>query len=1195
MSQQEKYSIHVLEMVRNNGIAEDANDCSNHFFMFDYFDVLYHKKLTDKDKNYEKYLSIKDPFENYQNYKVSYKVLSLYQFAENVQGDPFQVYDGEGLSETPFIGIIQITLCKENYEDGRKAEDIVGFLCDCEGAILNIADTCLEEEDCCVMAKQLYRSSTTGDFCLVLRTDSIEAVYRVALALNDTQCKASEGIRLFTYTNVGIECKAREDGSYCTLSNEFIERHQNLMFALRFSAATQFEEQLEQYIRQREAEKAAIEKVKGLFGRYDYLIHIDMEEFAEVYPVLCEKKLGIISKCAEEKPEKKNVECGNDVMALSQIIRYFTAQNINERILVNLSDLNISDNTVALLEEERKRVIEKNKIMFNKIKKLDKWRRYFANEYREFQELFHYMREMCKTFLPIGMEKEGYINWVVFWKDMDVLCDCINEEMESYQKLLDCDEEELGKLRQEFLISWRANIQAINQYTRLIQNVNYQTYQAPIYEIQTQIDTEKAMTAYREVMENYLFHWAEDPEGDIKQRDHIFALIFPEMMKQGVEVVAPFSARMSANTIQREVYCTVPSFDYFGRLYDLLPWIVHECSHQMRVLDRKDRNEFVVKYILDGVFKNVVSHIFMRISADIMYGQMDQWGQELVNDMVDIASEEIFSEEKDIESDFEQTIQGIRFYLTKIFAKRSKFLEERERCGEDIVFIRKKIVEELLTNGRSNNLIDDTYLNLVAAIKKKSNALWEVQEIVKRLLQSYREQLEETLKRNGGLENSLSDEWVVQSKDMNLPIDKLNRSLMAKVEKIEICTNKSMESLEVLKSYCFAVKKVYRLQKKYKKIVKISSEDNYINNLLEKVFERYQNRHKKTDDIGREKNAILNDPSTVSIMRNIGLQNWDKKTFCDSVKSLIREKSIDEMINVVQFKEILYRETCADLFMTTSLQINSFGYCRQVFQTISDTSYDEEDLYDGINSERFRIVTAVLLQEEVARENETEDDEAEVYVEGKTLIKQSKVYCENTLKCIRDIVLKRTTFRKNEKVKRLKELLGVMNKQLGIYLDNMSKEVFQDTLLYSLLHENSKNVKEEVKSYWEKYEDIREELKGSHHQFVRLERLCIGLNKIMTGGCVVAPKEAFHHMQKIRKEAKSVQGKGCRWEDAIPECLIRPKLNVGCFYNEPEQVYTLSTDQKLENTIDFIQNYYYYNRFRIMEREQAEKQNDEEC
>lgn len=79
MSQQERYAVHVVEMVRNNGISDEMNKTSDCFFMFDYFDVLYHKELKDKDKRYENYLCIKDFFEDYQKYKVSYKALSLYQ------------------------------------------------------------------------------------------------------------------------------------------------------------------------------------------------------------------------------------------------------------------------------------------------------------------------------------------------------------------------------------------------------------------------------------------------------------------------------------------------------------------------------------------------------------------------------------------------------------------------------------------------------------------------------------------------------------------------------------------------------------------------------------------------------------------------------------------------------------------------------------------------------------------------------------------------------------------------------------------------------------------------------------------------------------------------------------------------------------------------------------------------------------
>ncbi len=90
---------------------------------------------------------------------------------------------------------------------------------------------------------------------------------------------------------------------------------------------------------------------------------------------------------------------------------------------------------------------------------------------------------------------------------MNILCGCIEQMLEYYKDWV--KKENIGKLTKKWyrgtvLGDWRKNLQAINRYTTLVQNVNYQTYQAPIYEIQTQIDTEKAMVAYREAMRLYI-------------------------------------------------------------------------------------------------------------------------------------------------------------------------------------------------------------------------------------------------------------------------------------------------------------------------------------------------------------------------------------------------------------------------------------------------------------------------------------------------------------------------------------------------------------------------------------------------------------------------------------------------------------------------------------------------------------------
>ncbi|MCM1097768.1 MAG: hypothetical protein NC427_06840 [Ruminococcus flavefaciens] len=293
---QEKYSMHVIELVRNNGISTMPDGVDQGFLMFDYFDILIHKELKGKDKQYVNYFSIGDTFDDDQAYKVSYKTLSLY--CDNTQDrDPFVLsgkevdhVEGENLSGTPFLGIIQISLCKENYvRADHDPVDVDAFLVKCEEKILNMVEQVRVLKGYDPMAMQLYRSSTTGDFCLVIRTDSVEKIYNVALSLSDSQSNLGKALKVRTYTNVGMECKfcstADGEGRYATLEEAFVQRHDSMKFALRFSADSDLLYIWEQY--QQQGGEVTVEPIRGLFGRYDYLLHINLRQFAEIYPVLC--------------------------------------------------------------------------------------------------------------------------------------------------------------------------------------------------------------------------------------------------------------------------------------------------------------------------------------------------------------------------------------------------------------------------------------------------------------------------------------------------------------------------------------------------------------------------------------------------------------------------------------------------------------------------------------------------------------------------------------------------------------------------------------------------------------------------------------------------------------------------------------------------------------------------------------------
>lgn len=98
----------------------------------------------------------------------------------------------------------------------------------------------------------------------------------------------------------------------------------------------------------------------------------------------------------------------------------------------------------------------------------------------------------------------------------------------------------------------------------------------------------------------------------------------------------------------------------------------------------------------------------------------------------------------------------------------------------------------------------------------------------------------------------------------------------------------------------------------------------------------------------------------------------------------------------------------------------------------------------------------------------------------------------------------------------------------------------------------------------------------------------VGLSYIMETKEIRVEKDIYDYMSNVYKKAHAKEDTekgdcelGCCWENGLPKYLLEPKEKIGEFYNEPEMMYTERPAQKLENTIDFIQNYYYHNRFRL--------------
>lgn len=1159
MSAKSRYSTHVVELVRNNGISVNDRKPNNTtvFLMFDYFDVLIYKELEGEEKNYLNYFSIGDTFEIDKDYKVSYKTLGLYRSSDDGE-NPFRIKKDCGLTDIPFLGLIQISLCKENFVLNEKKEiDVECFLKECEDEIWRI--TRMQDLGLHTVM-QLYRSSTTGDFCLAVRTDSVEKIYDIALCLSDSQSNPEKKIKMLTYTSVGLESCILPDGSYGTLTEEFIGQHEDMVFSLRLSADSRLKTILKKY--EGQGRLIEVTTVRGLFGRYDYLMNIGMKEFAEIYPVLCEKKIGTSNREKEEYNEQ--------AVDLKNILRYPFLRNVNERILVKV-DIS-TESTAENINEDNEylnHVINKNRELFEKIEKIEDWRAYFPSEYRAFQDLFRGMKEIYKTFSAVGMEKEAYINWLMFCHDMEALCQSINFCMQEYiNESSKLSETEKRRNRLALLKGWRVNIQAINQYTRLVQNVNYQTYQSPVYEIQTQIDTEKMMVAYREVMRSYIGSCLESGLGGSAGERVIVPVIYPDLSKDKVEVTAPF-----INQRKREIICTVPSFEYFGRLYDLLPWIVHESSHHLRTLNRDERNFFVARYVLDYVFNAVMGDMMLKLSDHKLYGATGKIEKYLTDSMIEVAYDELSGKPGFAECDFEGMLNEIDNYLERIFPFGADF--EGRQYQYKLQEAKKDLYNFFYDRFQKEELMTDKTMELILELWEWPTHL-KCQKLAQILLEKYYDYV--------APEDASADEEKI------LLTDILSEKLYFEKKLLEVrkyLLEKSVEEYAV-KEYCIRAIEVHRVLNLYKAVEnRNDNAEEHLSNYLDKVYEHYQKQYK--EGLQYEESIWLADPDLMYTLRNLGLLNFDKELFCRKMLNIFLET---DGMKIKKHREVatkIYLESFADLLMTTSLEINSFGYCRQVLQTVSDARIDEQEyLPNDINNERFKIVAAVLMAREMEEEGTADSMVQELGVirmKADRLLEKGMEYCEYTLKCIRQKMLGAVRERNDARLeKQVAYFLGSINAQIKLYFQKMGEEdAYRKTLLYIVLH-GIQNADERTKSLWQKYEELEEFCIPVKYIFRRLECFCLGVGNILDGGYLIVSEHIFSHMMEIRKQIENKGEPGCKWEKDW-KCLSDPKMDVGEFYNVPSLVYEKTTEQKLENTIDFIQNYYYYNRFKMMEKE----------
>ncbi|MDE5931990.1 MAG: hypothetical protein K2H40_05835, partial [Lachnospiraceae bacterium] len=129
------------------------------------------------------------------------------------------------------------------------------------------------------------------------------------------------------------------------------------------------------------------------------------------------------------------------------------------------------------------------------------------------------------------------------------------------------------------------------------------------------------MIAYRELLYEYfsIYRSYFKEKKPLEERHKFYPLVYPDMSIDRACAMVPFLGEGVSGIGPRLLICRVPSFEYYGRMFDMVPWILHEASHSIRTMDRGKRNEFLINFILKSILLQLMYKLLNKYSNDFGY------------------------------------------------------------------------------------------------------------------------------------------------------------------------------------------------------------------------------------------------------------------------------------------------------------------------------------------------------------------------------------------------------------------------------------------------------------------------------------------------------------------------------------------------------------------------------------------------
>lgn len=748
--------INLLQLKRNSVIRQNQYEgiVSRRipdFFLFDYYDSLYY---LQKAQTIEEYLGIdySDPSPS------SNEVASQYHALIDIGGQQphGNLFSNAELNETlPYISIVSITILPSTtFKDTEQLVDSKSELANgqansrietekfLKACVVELNDVVADKTKALALTEKelvhkTYLCLNSGNFCIVFRSKYPEIPYKLTMYLrtqhlNKTQRYGFPTVVCSTYTITGI--RFCQDSNDVAKFNDGIAKNQcKTNVVLRLST-----EDLSLVKDLSSLGTVSVGNPKGLFGRYDLTLTLNMVQFGELYPWLCARKFGTQYPSF---PEQSSDKC-----TLLQILKaalYDEKVNcINERLLLDIDDVSFNEGEGC---RQTKDINTQNRIIAKELCILrDKWKElpFCSSEYRECVNL---LIDLWNNYQNLRGDDDSFINGNMLLAQTMMLIKTTRQYLESMtSKLLNVREDSYRVLLEKF----REAVDSINHFQKMMQTINRQTLQAPTYEVQMHTDLEKFIIAFMEFSRRYLnkgLHYSGS--GDFNRQPHqqIMPIIMVDIREEAIKAtplfLLPYAFKQEnhfayTNPNKEDIILSIilPDIDMISSPYEMLPSLCHELSHNFRVKKRKERNDALLNYIFDKTARRVVSNLLASGENYAAYATFGRVEEDLLRKPLEKALRDEFLGVCSNINAYQNANIGVLLTNIAVFLSSNLFIETDEKFASDSPFrnvgflieASKKIVKisaEYLTRNKTFVKCPDVTFALLSEIESELSPL----------------------------------------------------------------------------------------------------------------------------------------------------------------------------------------------------------------------------------------------------------------------------------------------------------------------------------------------------------------------------------------------------------------------------------------------------------------------------------------